>query len=519
MNAEEYKGKALVIAGDGRFYNETAIQIIVKMAAANGIKDIYIGLNGIISTPAASAIIRELNKENADYCVGGILLTASHNPGGEDEDFGIKFNTKNGGPALENLTNKIFDNSKVITKYRLVNLPSEVIITTTGTHQIGTVEGYDFPVTVQVIDSTVNYYNLMKTLFDFDNLKQFVSRPDFNLLIDGMHGAVGPYAGKILGEILGVPQDQLLRCNPLPDFGHGHPDPNLTYAEDLVKRMGVFEPKADAPDLGAACDGDADRNMILGKNFFVTPSDSIAIITANYKSIPYLKSGISGASRSMPTSGALDRVTEKLGIQFYEVPTGWKFFGNLLDDGRISLCGEESFGTGSFHIREKDGLWAILCWLSILADKNRDSEKLVSVEDIVTAHWNEFGRNYYQRYDYENLETADADKVFKQLESEMEVFKNEAEGNTAVNFTYTDPVDGSVSANQGYIFKWADGSRFVFRLSGTGSSGATIRIYLEKYSQDTSLKVEDALKAIAERALQGSKIHDLTGRTKPTVIT
>ncbi len=290
---------------------------------------------------------------------------------------------------------------------------------------------------------------MMKQLFDFELLKAFVNRPDFNMVFDGMHGASGPYARRIFGEIFGLKDSSLFRCNVLPDFGHGHPDPNLTYAEDLVKTMGVFDPaKTNAPDFGAACDGDADRNMILGKNFFVTPSDSVAIIAANYTSIPFLKSGVSGVSRSMPTSGALDRVAAKLHLPIYEVPTGWKFFGNLLDAGIISICGEESFGTGSFHIREKDGLWAVLCWLSILADKNKDNTgKLISVQDIVTDHWKEYGRNYYQRYDYENLETADADKVFKQLDSFMEVFRNEAPGNTAVNFTYTDPVDHSVSAN------------------------------------------------------------------------
>lgn len=357
------------------------------------------------------------------------------------------------------------------------------------------------------MSTTENYFDLMRTLFDFEDLKKLVSRPDFKLIFDGMHGVSGPYATEVFTQIFGLSSDHILRCNVLPDFGGGHPDPNLTYAHDLVEQMGIFHHKDDAPDFGAACDGDADRNMILGKNFFVTPSDSIAIITANYKAIPFLRGGVSGAARSMPTSGALDRVCEKLGLNVYETPTGWKFFGNLLDNNMISLCGEESFGTGSFHVREKDGLWAVLCWLSILADKNRDNQgKLVSVEDIVKAHWAEYGRNYYQRYDYENLETADADKVFKQLESQMSVFEAEGAGNTAVNFSYTDPVDHSVSANQGYIFKYADGSRFVFRLSGTGSSGATIRIYLEKYSQDTNLVVEEALKDIADRALAACQI-------------
>lgn len=518
LTPEEYKGKALVIAGDGRFYNDVAIQIIINIAAANGVKDIYVGLSGIISTPAASAIIRKLNKNfGAEYCVGGILLTASHNPGGEDEDFGIKFNSKNGGPAPEHFTNSIFEHSKTIASYPTLETQVSVDISTVGVHSIGG------GVTVHVIDSTEDYTEMFKSLFDFDSLKAFVNRPEFKMLFDGMHGASGPYAQKIFGTIFGVPESSLLRCNVLPDFGHGHPDPNLTYAEDLVKRMGVFAPSADSPDFGAACDGDADRNMILGKNFFVTPSDSIAIIAANAKAIPYLRDGgIAGVSRSMPTSGALDRVAEKLKLPIYEVPTGWKFFGNLLDAGKITLCGEESFGTGSFHIREKDGLWAVLCWLSILAHANEGntSGKLVSIQDIVTAHWREFGRNYYQRYDYENLETPDADKVFKQLEQEMAVFRAEGEGNTAVNFTYTDPVDGSVSANQGYIFRYGDGSRFVFRLSGTGSSGATIRIYLEKYAKESiDATAEEALGEIAARALKACQIEALTGRIKPTVIT
>ena len=432
-----------MIAGDGRFHNDVAIQTIVKMAAANGVRELFVGLNGLISTPAASGIIRKLNKDNGEnYCVGGILLTASHNPGGEDEDFGIKFNSKNGGPALESLTNKIYEHSKTITTYKILDTQSTIPLAAVGDHHIGGVEGFDHQVAVHVIDSTEAYVELMRELFDFDKLKQFLNRPDFKMIFDGMHGASGPYAKKIFGDIFGVSDSSLMRCNVLPDFGGHHPDPNLTYAEDLVKKLGVFDALVDAPDFGAACDGDADRNMILGKHFFVTPSDSIAIISANTRAIPFLKGGVAGVSRSMPTSGALDRVAAKLGIPIYEVPTGWKFFGNLLDANMISLCGEESFGTGSFHIREKDGLWAVLCWLSILADKNSDSTKpLISVEQIVRDHWAEYGRNYYQRYDYENLETADADKVFKQLDSEMEVFRQEAPGNTAVNFSYTDPVD------------------------------------------------------------------------------
>lgn len=471
-----------------------------------------------MSTPACSSFIRKVNEKDADKCVGGILLTASHNPGGENEDFGVKFNTKNGGPALETLTNQMFEESKKITVVKKAKVPA-IDINKAGDHQFGKVQGFDFNFSVKVVDSCDNYVEQMKSLFDFDLIKKLVSRPDFKLVIDGMHGAAGPYAYRIFHDILGLPESNLMRCNILPDFGGHHPDPNLTYAEDLVKTMGIFEHKADAPDFGAACDGDADRNMILGKNFFVTPSDSLAIIAANYKSIPFLKGGISGAARSMPTSGALDFVMKKLGLDCYETPTGWKFFGNLLDAGKISLCGEESFGTGSFHIREKDGLWAILCWLAILADKNASSEKLISVEEIVKQHWAEYGRNYYQRYDYENLSTEDADKVFDQVKASMAGFQGETEGNTAIIFDYTDPVDGSVSKNQGFIFKWADGSRFIFRKSGTGSSGATIRIYLERYSKEIDQDVKEALKVISEKALAVSKIHELSGRDKPTVIT
>jgi phosphoglucomutase len=332
----------------------------------------------------------------------------------------------------------------------------------------------------------------MKSLFNFESIRRLINRPDFSMCFDGMHGVSGPYAKKIFGEIFGV--KDLMRCNVLPDFGGGHPDPNLTYAEDLVEKMGIFTKNNTAPQFGAACDGDADRNMILGKGFFVTPSDSVAIIVANYKDIPYLSKGIAGAARSMPTSGALDMVTKKLKIGNYETPTGWKFFGNLLDSEKIHICGEESFGTGSSHVREKDGIWAVLCWLQILAAKNQDpKKKLVTVEDIVKAHWAEFGRNYYRRYDYENLETEAANKVFARIESQFGVFEKEAPGNSSVNFSYTDPVDKSISKNQGFIFKYADGSRFVFRKSGTGSSGATIRIYLEKFSKDSDQDVQAAL--------------------------
>ena len=444
-----------------------------------------------------SAVIRKLNADNGDgYCFGGIVLSASHNPGGPDDDFGIKFNGANGGPSVESVTEEIFAQSKKITEYTLLEGYQNIDISVLGDTKLNaTVEH-----TVTVLSNSQIWVDLMRTLFNFDQIKALIERPDFNLTVDGMHGVAGPYVVALFGEIFGV--KDLMRCDTLPDFGGGHPDPNLTYAKELVERMGIFEAKDSHPDFGAALDGDADRNMILGNRFFVTPSDSIAMIVANYKDIPYLSKGITGASRSMPTSGALDQVTNKLGLELFETPTGWKFFGNLLDAGRIQVCGEESFGTSSLHVREKDGLWAVLAWLQILAAKNTDPSKpLVTVEQIAKAHWAEYGRNYYRRYDYENLESELAAKVFAQIEASFASFKAEAEGNTAVNFSYTDPIDGSVSKNQGYIFKWADGSRFVFRKSGTGSSGATIRVYLEKYSKDIDQDVTVALKEISDKAL------------------
>lgn len=352
---EEYTGKAMVVSGDGRYHNDVATQVIIQIAVSNGVKDLYIGQHCLLSTPAVSAMIRKLNEDKgADYCFGGIVLSASHNPGGPDDDFGIKFNGKNGGPSLENVTEEIFNQSKKITQYTLLEGYSPVDTSALGTTDVMGCQ-------VHVVDNNEQYVELMKTLFDFDQIKALIARPDFSMCFDGMHGVAGPYATKIFSEIFGV--KELMRCDVLPDFGKGHPDPNLTYAPELVKKMGVFEKDENAPQFGAACDGDADRNMVLGKGFFVTPSDSVAVIVANYKCIPYLAKGIAGAARSMPTSGALDMVTKKLGIECYETPTGWKFFGNLLDSGKIHVCGEESFGTGSSHVREKDGVWAVLCWL------------------------------------------------------------------------------------------------------------------------------------------------------------
>lgn len=380
----EYKGKAIVVSGDGRYYNDIATQKIIQIAASNGVRQVYVGQHCLLSTPAVSALIRKLNEDNGEgYCFGGIVLSASHNPGGPDEDFGIKFNGSNGGPAQESLTNSIFEETKIIKSYTMLEGFGQVNTDIIGDYVLPSLKGTSYGHTVvSVVDNSAQYIQLMKELFDFDQIKALLARPDFTMCFDGMHGVAGPYANKIFGEIFGV--KELYRCNVLPDFGGGHPDPNLTYAKELVDKMGINEKVANAPEFGAACDGDADRNMILGKGFFVTPSDSVAVIVANYQCIPYLKNGIPGAARSMPTSGALDMVTKKLNIGCYETPTGWKFFGNLLDAGKISICGEESFGTGSSHVREKDGVWAVLCWLQILAAKNTDKTKpLVTVEKIV----------------------------------------------------------------------------------------------------------------------------------------
>lgn len=393
-----------------------------------------------------------------------------------------------------------------------------------GTIKFGKIEGFSDDFAVEVISPTQVYVDLMKSIFDFEAIKQFLQRKDFHMVFDAMHGASVSSAKEIFGNIFGIPAENLIHCKNLEDFGGLHPDPNLTYAEELVKVMGLNEKSIPAiiPDFGAACDGDADRNMILGKKFFVTPSDSVAILAANYSAIPYFKSGLKGVARSMPTSAALQSVADQLKLQCYETPTGWKFFGNLMDAGKLSICGEESFGTGSDHIREKDGIWAILAWLSVLAMKNKGVEegKLITVEQIVKEHWAKFGRNYYCRYDYEKLESSDADKVFAQLKSKFKEFEGKAKGNTADVFEYIDPIDKSVSKNQGLRFIYADGSRFVFRLSGTGSEGATIRLYLEKQSKEKiDLKMEEALKDIIKEALEISNIHALTKRTAPSVIT
>ena len=491
----------LTIGGDGRFYNRDAIQIIIKMAAANGFSKVIVGQGGILSTPAASHIIRKYET------FGGIILSASHNPGGPDEDVGIKYNTANGGPAPEKITEAIFENSKVIQEYKIAEI-ADVDLDALGETILNSF-------VVEVIDPVNDYADLMESMFDFAAIKTLLTN-GFTLKFDGMHAVTGPYAKEILTRRLGASEASLMNCTISENFGGGHPDPNLTYAHDLVEIVYGDH----APDFGAASDGDGDRNMVLGKGFFVTPSDSLAIIAANAHLIPAYQDGIAGVARSMPTSGAVDRVAEKMGIDCYETPTGWKFFGNLMDAGKVTLCGEESFGTGSNHVREKDGLWAVLCWLNIVAAKKQ------SVEAIVKAHWAEYGRNVYSRHDYEAIPTENANSVISHLRDQFNALTGETLGSyqvkTCDDFSYTDPVDGSVSKLQGIRILFTDGSRIVFRLSGTGTQGATIRIYLEAYDPNTAnhhLDAQDALQEMIQIALQISDLKARTGREKPTVIT
>ncbi|NOT17711.1 MAG: alpha-D-glucose phosphate-specific phosphoglucomutase [Sulfuriferula sp.] len=495
------QGATLVLGGDGRYYNRTAIQIILKMAAANGFGKVLVGQGGILSTPAASCVIRKYQT------FGGIILSASHNPGGIDGDFGIKFNGSNGGPATETVTDAIFAASKVITQYQLVDMP-DVSLDTLGVSQLGAM-------TVEVIDAVSDYAELMASLFDFTAIRDLLAG-GFRIKFDAMHAVTGPYATEILQHRLGASADSLMNAVPLEDFGGGHPDPNLTYAPELVSIMHAD----DAPDFGAASDGDGDRNMILGKQFFVTPSDSLALLAANATLIPAYRGGLAGVARSMPTSAAVDRVALALNIPCYETPTGWKFFGNLMDAGKVTLCGEESFGTGSDHVREKDGLWAVLFWLNLIAARRQ------TVAEIVREHWAQYGRNVYSRYDYEALPTADAQAVMAHLLASFATLPGQQFGKYCVqhsdDFSYTDPVDGSVSTGQGIRILFVDGSRIIVRLSGTGTEGATLRIYLEAYDVDVANHHLDAQVALAEliqAALQITQLQQLTGREQPTVIT
>jgi len=491
----------LVLGGDGRYYNREAIQIILKMAAANGFGRVLVGKGGILSTPAASCVIRK----HKTY--GGIILSASHNPGGPEGDFGIKYNVTNGGPAPEKVTEAIYARSKQIAEYHILDA-ADVPLDEIGECELGGMK-------VQVIDPVEDYAELMASLFDFSAIRELLAG-GFRIKFDAMHAVTGPYAREILERQLFAPSGSVMNAEPLPDFGNGHPDPNLTYAHELVEI--VYG--ADAPDFGAASDGDGDRNMILGKGFFVTPSDSLAVLAANATLIPGYRNGLAGIARSMPTSAAADRVAQALGIPCFETPTGWKFFGNLMDAGKVTLCGEESFGTGSDHVREKDGLWAVLFWLNILAVRKQ------SVEAIVREHWEKYGRNVYSRHDYEGLRTDAANGVMQHLHDSFADLQGARFGAYEVlfcdDFSYTDPVDGSVSTGQGVRIGFVDGSRIVFRLSGTGTEGATLRIYLEAFEPDVTKHHLDAQTALSELigiALQISELRARTGREQPTVIT
>ncbi|CAH9095998.1 unnamed protein product [Cuscuta epithymum] len=535
LGADKIRGATLVVSGDGRYYSKDAIQIIIKMSAANGVRRIWVGLNGLMSTPAVSGVIRERVAADGSKANGAFILTASHNPGGPNEDFGIKYNMENGGPAPEGVTNKIYENTTTIKEYLIAEDLPDVDISAVGVKSFSGPEGqFD----VDVFDSTTDYVKLMKSIFDFQCIQKLLSSPNFTFCYDALHGVAGVYAKRIFVDELGAEESSLINCVPKEDFGGGHPDPNLTYAKELVARMGLSKTNLEPnpPEFGAAADGDADRNMILGKRFFVTPSDSVAIIAANaVQAIPYFSGGLKGVARSMPTSAALDVVAKHLNLKFFEVPTGWKFFGNLMDAGMCSVCGEESFGTGSDHIREKDGIWAVLAWLNILAYKNKENQsgKLVTVEDIVRQHWATYGRHYYTRYDYENVDASGAKELMAHLvklqSSLAEVNKIIAGVRADVSkvvhadeFEYKDPVDGSISSHQGIRYLFEDGSRLVFRLSGTGSEGATIRLYIEQYENDSSKigrESHDALGPLVEVALKLSKMEEFTGRSAPTVIT
>ena len=503
-------GATLTVGGDGRYYNRPAIQTIIQMAAANGFARVLVGQAGILSTPAASHIIRKY------HTYGGMVLSASHNQGGINGDFGIKYNISNGGPAPEKITDDVFAKSKLITHYKIADLP-EIDI-----DHIGEMVFDDGKFTVKVIDAVQDYADLMQELFDFTAIKKLLAS-GFKVQFDAMHAVTGPYAQEIFTNRLGAPITSLMNCVPSEDFNGGHPDPNLTYAEDLVKIMYAGDR---APDFGAASDGDGDRNMILGKNFFVTPSDSLAVLAANATLVPAYATGIAGVARSMPTSGAVDRVAAKLNIPCYETPTGWKFFGNLMDAGKVTLCGEESFGTSSSHVREKDGLWAVLFWLNVLAAKADACGQAQSVEAILMAHWAEFGRNVYSRHDYETIPTDAANSVIQHIKAQFKSLPGQTFGSYSVktcdDFSYLDSIDGSISHNQGIRILFEDGSRIVFRLSGTGTEGATIRIYLEAFEPDSSKHHLDAQLALADMikiALHISQLKEKTGRDAPTVIT
>ncbi len=511
---EGAEGATLVIGGDGRYYNDHVVQLIAKIGAANGVKKLIIGQNGILSTPATSHVIRSY--ENV---TGGIILTASHNPGGPDNDLGIKYNLANGGPAPEPVTNKMWEHSKEISEYKIINDLPEIDLSTIGTETYG-------PLEVQIIDSTKDYVAMLKSIFDFDLIRNFFNEnPSFRVLFDSLSGVTGPYGKAIFIDELSLPLNSIQNYTPLPDFGGHHPDPNLTYARSLVDVV-------DSQNIpfGAASDGDGDRNMIYGANTFVSPGDSVAIIAHHADLIPYFKeNGVYGLARSMPTSGALDLVGKKQGLNVYEVPTGWKFFCALFDSKKLSICGEESFGTGSNHIREKDGVWAIVAWLNIIAGVSLQKGSATTISEIQKDFWKEYGRTFFTRYDYENVESSDANKVIADLKSSIidnhDTFVgSEIDGLTVVeadDFSYTD-LDGSVSDHQGLFIKFDNGLRIIVRLSGTGSSGATIRLYLEKFESDQDkfdLSADDYLNNEVKFAVKLLKLKEYIGREEPDVRT
>ncbi|TXS96579.1 alpha-D-glucose phosphate-specific phosphoglucomutase [Parahaliea maris] len=495
-------GRALVVGGDGRYYNREAIQTIIRMAAANGCQRMWIGRGGLLSTPAVSCLIRKFGAE------GGIVLSASHNPGGPEGDFGIKFNGTNGGPATEAVTAAIYQASLQLDHYLTCD-SEDVSLDRLGDSMVE-------DMVVSVIDPVADYAELMESLFDFPALSQLLQHKRFRICFDAMHAVTGPYAKAILEERLGAPEGTVINAEPLPDFGGGHPDPNLVHAAELVARMNGDEPFA----FGAASDGDGDRNMVLGTGFYINPCDSLAVLTANLHLLPGYRDGVAGVARSMPTSRAVDRVAKAKGIPCYETPTGWKFFGNLMDDGRITLCGEESFGTGSSHVREKDGLWAVLCWLNIIASRQQPARA------IVRSHWQRFGRDYFSRHDYEEVDAVAANQLMDQLRGSLTSLPGQRFGEHVVasadDFSYTDPVDGSVSEGQGLRVLFEDDARIVFRLSGTGTAGATLRVYYDRPQRDPArleLDTQRTLASLFAAADEMAGISRHTGRSTPDVIT
>ncbi len=496
------EGKTLVIGGDGRYFNREAIQIIIRMAVANGFGKLLVAQGGILSTPAASCVIRK-NK-----ACGGIILSASHNPGGPDEDFGLKFNGQNGGPAAQNVTDAIYQQTLELNHYKTVD-SDDIDIDQLGETDVG-------KTTVQIFDPVVDYADLMASKFDFGLMRELFKTGEFRMCFDAMHAVNGPYAKEILENRLGAPAGTVINGVPLTDFGGGHPDPNLVHAHQLVELMHG----EDALDFGAASDGDGDRNMVLGNNFYVNPCDSLAILTANAQCVPGYAQGIKGVARSMPTSRAVDRVAFEMGVDCFETPTGWKYFGNLLDAGKITLCGEESFGTGSNHVREKDGLWAVLFWLNLIAAKKQ------SVSEIVKSHWESYGRDYFTRHDYEGVDAPKAQQMIGMLRENLGSLKGRSfcglNVESADDFQYTDPVDGSKTIEQGIRIYLNNGGRIVYRLSGTGTQGATLRVYLDCYVNDSSKLAQDPQKALSVLIKVAGTIADIehfTGRTAPDVVT